>query len=287
VYAKVFSQIFDSSIADDFRLRHFFMDLLVLADVDGVVDMTTTAIAARTRIPLADVTTMLEKLEQPDPESRTPEAQGRRIERLDEHRTWGWSIINYHKFRMTASEEQRREKTRSRVAHFREKHQQKTTCNAPVTLCNAGNAMQRQRHKQKNNNPLPQNGDVVDTVFKSNSQSHNPPIANPPPIPVNLQTPEFDAAWEDWLRHLTEKRKKPTSLAIERQLKKLSDMGPQRAIAALEYSMEKNWQSIFEDAAAPVKERCEQSNEAPDTYKRLPPRPPQMAPAFPDDDTDE
>jgi hypothetical protein len=148
MYAKVFSQIFDSSIADNFRLRHFFMDLLVLADPDGVVDMTPTSIAARTRIPLEDVSTMLATLEQPDPESRTPDHDGRRIAKLDEHRTWGWAIINYSRFREIASEEQRREKTRIRVARFKQKRQQKATGNASVTLGNAGNAKQRQKHTQ-------------------------------------------------------------------------------------------------------------------------------------------
>ena len=111
MYAKVFNQIFDSSIADDFRLRHFFMDMLVLADPNGCVDMTSTAIAARTRIPLEEVTAMLAKLEQPDHESRTPDADGRRIERLDDHRTWGWSIINYSRFREIASEDRRSSST--------------------------------------------------------------------------------------------------------------------------------------------------------------------------------
>lgn len=133
MYAKVFQQIFDSSIADDHRLRHFFMDLLVLADSDGVVDMTPSAIAARTRIPLEEVVAHLKRLEEPDTESRTPDENGRRIERLDEHRSWGWHIINYHKFREIASEEQRKSKTRERVRKFREKR----SCNAPVTQCNA------------------------------------------------------------------------------------------------------------------------------------------------------
>jgi len=128
------------------------MDLLVLADMDGVVDMTPSAIAARTRIPLQDVTAMLAMLEQPDPESRTPDHDGRRIKRLDEHRSWGWGIINYKNFRQTATEEQRREKTRARVAIFREKHRHNTTGNALVTPANAGNAGNAgnamQKHKQ-------------------------------------------------------------------------------------------------------------------------------------------
>lgn len=137
MYAKVFAQIFDSSIADDYQLRHFFMDLLVLADLNGVVDMTQSAIAARTRMPLESVRELLVKLESPDPESRTTTAQGARIAKLDEHRSWGWVIINYDKFRKTASEEQRREKTKARTKKWRDG-------DAPVTLCDAGDAMHRQ-----------------------------------------------------------------------------------------------------------------------------------------------
>lgn len=157
MYAKVFAQIFDSSIADDFRLRHFFMDMLVLADVNGVVDMTPTAIAARTRIPLKDVSVMLATLEQPDPESRTPDHDGRRIAKLDEHRTWGWCILNYDKFRSLASEEQRREKTRIRTEKWRKKRS--------VTHCDAGDAMQRQMQTQKKGEMPPpiSNGELSDT----------------------------------------------------------------------------------------------------------------------------
>jgi hypothetical protein len=152
MYAKVFCQIFDSSIADNYPLRHFFMDLLVLADADGCVDMTPAAIAARTRIPLADVTAMLATLEQPDRESRTPDADGRRIERLDEHRTWGWHIINYARFRQIASEEQRKASQRERFQRWKSKKNE--AANAPLTPANASNAMQRQKQKQMENTPL-------------------------------------------------------------------------------------------------------------------------------------
>lgn len=139
MYAKVFAQIFDSSIADDYKLRHFFMDLLVLADSEGVVDMTATAISARTRIPLCDVSGFLIALESPDLESRTADYEGRRIKKIDEHRSWGWVILNYDRFREIATEEQRRLKTRQRVRKHREKmvksieKQNVTPCNTLVT----------------------------------------------------------------------------------------------------------------------------------------------------------
>lgn len=151
MYAKVFNQIFDSSIADDYRVRQFFVDLLVLADVNGVVDMTANAISGRTRVPIELVKEFLTALAAPDPESRTPIADGRRIVLLDEHRTWGWQIVNYDRFRKTASEEQRREKTKERVDRFRDKNGAKSKCNATETPCNvvvtpvnASNAMQKQ-----------------------------------------------------------------------------------------------------------------------------------------------
>jgi hypothetical protein len=34
MYAKMFKDIFDSSIADNRDLRHFFMDMITLADID-------------------------------------------------------------------------------------------------------------------------------------------------------------------------------------------------------------------------------------------------------------
>ena len=95
MYAKVFEQIFDSSIAEDYLMRLVFEDLLVLADQNGVVDKTHEAIARRTNVPLEIVKREIAELEKPDPKSRTPIYEGRRIVRLDEHKDWGWVIVNY------------------------------------------------------------------------------------------------------------------------------------------------------------------------------------------------
>lgn len=142
MFAKIFSQIFDSSIAEDWQVRLVFTDLLTLADLNGVVDMTPEAIARRTNVPIEIILRALEELQKPDPKSRSTEDDGRRIRLIDEHRDWGWMIINHLKYREIASEEQRRSKTAERVARYRAR-------NAPVTHVNACNAMQKQRQKQK------------------------------------------------------------------------------------------------------------------------------------------
>lgn len=121
MFAKVFKSIFDSSIADDPQVRHMFMDLLVLADQDGVVDMTHAAVAARTRLPKEDVVRWIEALEQPDAESRCPDEGGRRLIRLDPSRSWGWRIVNFRRYRESATREMLRmsEAERKRAARRR------------------------------------------------------------------------------------------------------------------------------------------------------------------------
>jgi hypothetical protein len=108
MFAKVFSQIFDSSIAESHEVRHIFMDLLVLADATGVVDMTMHAISRRINVPLESVKAALEKLASPDPLSRSAKEDGRRIVLIDSHRDWGWQIVNYEHYRKTQDEEARR-----------------------------------------------------------------------------------------------------------------------------------------------------------------------------------
>jgi len=152
MYAKIFQQIFDSSIAENWQIRLVFEDMLKLCDINGTVDMTHEAIARRTNVPLQIVKDAICELEKPDPRSRNPENEGRRIVRLDQHRDWGWIISNYAYYRSIASEEQRREKTRERTRKWRGKSigdaavTQGDAEKPEVTQSDAGDAMQRKRH---------------------------------------------------------------------------------------------------------------------------------------------
>ena len=83
--------------------------MIVLADKDGIVDMTPEAIAARTSIPLDIIRRGLEQLAAPDARSRTPDEQGRRIVLVDKHRDWGWALTNYKTYAAIRTAEERRE----------------------------------------------------------------------------------------------------------------------------------------------------------------------------------
>lgn len=97
-YARVFVQILDSSIAEDFMVRHVFEDMLKVCDMSGLLDMTRMAMSRRFNVPLDELNRCILKLESPDEHSRDEDFDGRRLERLDQHRDWGWRILNYSKY---------------------------------------------------------------------------------------------------------------------------------------------------------------------------------------------
>jgi len=140
MYLKLFTQILDSSIADDRRLRHFFTDFMLCADLKGIVMMTEAAIARRIGATIEEVRWGIAELEKPDPMSKTTDNEGRRIERMEGH-GYGWRVINFEMYHAMKTAEEMREKTRIRVQNHRAARKaaddQRNTDN--VTPCNAGN----------------------------------------------------------------------------------------------------------------------------------------------------
>jgi len=121
MFAKVFGQIFDSSIAEDYNCRRMFMDLLVLADPTGAVDMTYEAISRRTNVPIEEVRKYIAELCQPDPASRSQLEQGKRLIQLDSNRDWGWQIVNYQHYRKLKDQEALRSYFRDAQRRYRAK----------------------------------------------------------------------------------------------------------------------------------------------------------------------
>ena len=120
MYNRVFLQILDSSLADNWQTRHVFEDLLKLADRNGVVDMTQEAIARRTNVPVKIVRSALLDLCKPDPRSRNPKEHGKRLVKLDDHRDWGWQIVNYVEYRDVKDKDELRAKAAERQRLHRE-----------------------------------------------------------------------------------------------------------------------------------------------------------------------
>jgi uncharacterized phage protein (TIGR02220 family) len=119
MYGKIFESIYEGTLAGHWQAIVTMQQLIVLANEDGVVDMTPEAIARRTSIPMDIIAAGLEHLAKPDPHTRTPGEDGRRIVLLDDHRPWGWRLVNHAKYRALRNLEQKREADRGRIAEKR------------------------------------------------------------------------------------------------------------------------------------------------------------------------
>lgn len=130
LFGKIFQQMYESSVCEDWKAMVVFQQLIVLADKDGVVDMTPEAIQRRTNIPMEIISHGLSSLEQEDKRSRSAIHDGRRIILLDEHRDWGWRIVNYAIYVLKASQAERNEIRKSQMREKRraEKSQINQVC---------------------------------------------------------------------------------------------------------------------------------------------------------------
>ena len=152
MYGKIFESIYDGTLAEDWRALITFQQMIVLCDSDGVLDMTTQAVSRRTGIPIEHINAGVEILEQPDPHSRTSDDQGRRIMRLDDHRAWGWKIINHQKYRDLVDHETVKEQNRVRQQRYRDKHKGVIKNNVTSHTVTENNAPSRHTNTDANTN---------------------------------------------------------------------------------------------------------------------------------------
>ena len=121
MYVKLFASLYQGTLRGRSDEILVFTNLLAHSDQHGVVDKHFRAIAEETGLPRDRVEAAILNLEAPDSESRSPEMNGCRIVRMDEHRVWGWRIVNYGKYRAIRNEDDRREQNRIAQERHREK----------------------------------------------------------------------------------------------------------------------------------------------------------------------
>ncbi len=76
--------------------------VLSMADKNGVVDATPAFIASVTGLGIDEVVACMARFCEPDPFSRSQEADGARLKLLDAGRPWGWQVVNHSKYRERA-----------------------------------------------------------------------------------------------------------------------------------------------------------------------------------------
>lgn len=221
-YTKLFSDIVDSSIWDeDAETCKVWVTLLALSDANGYVRGSPGWLAGKAKVSVELCERALEKFKNPDPRSRTPDNDGRRIEQLED----GWLILNYISFRGRLSNDPKSIATRERVQKHREKHRSVTD-----------------RYRA-----LPS---VTTDSPASASASVPKPVQVVLIIPENLNTPAFTLVWSRWVEFRKKKKHcKDWTAMFMQQLEWLRQYPVEQAIEIINTSIRNDWQGLFEPKA--------------------------------------
>ena len=115
-FTKLFSAITSSSIwNEDDVTRLVWITMLAMADANGVVYASIGGLAHTARVNRDACEMAIQKLESPDPDSRSPEFEGRRIKKIE----GGFLLLNYAKYREARSEDERRLYMREYMKEYR------------------------------------------------------------------------------------------------------------------------------------------------------------------------
>lgn len=212
MYGKVFAQMFTGTLHGRLEATATFMALIALADGEGTVDMTLATLTALTGWPREFLEQGLRELEQPDPESRTPDEDGRRIVRLRDNTEWGWRIVNYLKYRQIRDQSGRRDYMRQYMRNRRSKQ--------VVNSVNTGKQKLAQEEEEGN--------------IKKGAAA---------PLVLHESLPRD--AWEEWLAHRRERRLSMSHRALRIHLKLLAKYDTEIQREIIEASIGNGWEGLF------------------------------------------
>jgi hypothetical protein len=137
--------------------------MLAIADKNGEVQASIPGLARLAGVPIADCEEAIKKFLSPDPYSRTPDDEGRRIEQID----GGWALLNHAKYRQMASKED----SKRDAAERQRRHRDKLRRNGPVTGSHAA---------------VTDGKDIAEAEAEAEAEAKNTPISPKPPAPPSL-----------------------------------------------------------------------------------------------------
>lgn len=193
--------------------------ILSLADRRGEVDVTPQYISMLSGLSEKEVCACLERFCQPDPNSRTQDAKGRRLIPLDPDRQWGWKIVNYQKYA-----------DKVRLLHK----------NAREIESGKNAARMRDRRRPPETAGDRRGPDKTAPQSQSQSQSHTEP-----PLPP-LRSGVNSDAWDLYVVHRKElKAKKLTARGATMAQNKLATLSAIDQMRCVEMTVMNGWIGLF------------------------------------------
>lgn len=125
MYVKIFGSMLDSSIwSESHATRIVWITMLAMADADGFVWASLSGLKRRANVTREELSEALKILSSPDPESKTPDHDGRRILVVD----GGWEVTNFKKYREFRTARQMRDAARKRAERYRNSEKTPKIC---------------------------------------------------------------------------------------------------------------------------------------------------------------
>jgi hypothetical protein len=248
-FTKLFSSITESTVwCESSDTRIVWITMLAMCDQGGCVYASIPGLAHRARVSIEATREAMTAFLSPDPDSRTKDHEGRRVEEID----GGWRLLNHAKYRSARSIEERREYQ----AEWVRENRAKAKSNQMIHVDKASTLVDTHRQMSTMSTEVDPSESDTDTEsdtdiqrtegMQGESRQVAPSPAAPFVLPDVLNTPAFRAIWADWEKHRREKRQKLTPTATRQQLKRLAEMGVERATTAIFHSIANGWTGIFE-----------------------------------------
>lgn len=116
-WSKLDSSIMHSTIwQEPSDIRIVWITMLAMSDRRGYVGASLPGLAHAARVPLESAAAAIDRFSSPDPDSRNPDHEGRRIEKTE----GGWLVLNYEAYRLgkreIAAEKKRLQRQRGKEA---------------------------------------------------------------------------------------------------------------------------------------------------------------------------
>jgi hypothetical protein len=231
-FTKLFSSITKSTVwCEPHTTFRVWITLLAECNRKGEVHGSIPGLANLARVTIAECETAMETFLAPDPYSRTPDHEGRRIEVIV---GGGWRLLNYGLYRERRDTDAVKEQKREHMQRVRAEEKINSECGKNIST--SGD----ESHEWNESGYIAE-AEAEAEADKSKSKSER---ARPAPLVL----PDFVPAdaWQDWHAYRNG-RKGWTRRARELSLRKLTELWAQGydPRAVIEQSIERGWTGLF------------------------------------------
>jgi hypothetical protein len=195
-YTPVFDSVFQGTLCGKYPDLPVWLVLLALQQRGGIIDAHPSYIATVSGIPQADIELAIKHFCEPDPASRTPENDGRRLVPL-EGKGFGWRVVNHDRYREKARKQAYDEK---RTASGADAERKKASRSVPMSPAKSRALPLSEAEAEAYKNP-PSEGGARKRASKRAPAGWLPPVDEVAKLRAECPGVDIEAATRKFLDH--------------------------------------------------------------------------------------